>query len=74
MSFGLRLRIPGWCDPNVGASLTINGKPVALPASASYAEIRRVWRPGDVVRMHLPMPARRIESIPTRWKTPAAWR
>ena len=61
--FGLRLRIPGWCD--AGARLTVNGAPVATSlAPGSYAEIRRVWQPGDVVRLHLPMPARRVQSHP----------
>ena len=61
--FGLRLRIPGWCD--AGARLTVNGAPIATSlAPGSYAEIRRAWQPGDVVRLHLPMPARRVQSHP----------
>lgn len=60
--FDLRLRIPGWCEEPVG--LTVNGAPVAAAASGSYAGIRRLWRPGDVVRLHLPMPPRQVESHP----------
>ena len=61
--FGLRLRIPGWCD--AGASLAVNGQPVTTPLMpGSYAEVRRVWQAGDTVRLHLPMPMRRMESHP----------
>lgn len=60
--FGLRLRIPGWCSD---ASLTLNDEPVAAqPRPGHYADIRRVWRAGDVVRLRLPMPPRRIVSHP----------
>jgi DUF1680 family protein len=61
--FGLRLRIPGWCDH--GASLSVNGTSTEIPlASGRYAEIQRTWQVGDVVRLSLPMPARRIMSHP----------
>lgn len=60
--FGLRLRIPGWCE---GPSLTVNGAPAAQPAApGNYVEIRRAWQPGDVVRLHLPMPPRRMACHP----------
>jgi DUF1680 family protein len=61
--FALRLRIPGWC--RAGASLAVNGEPA--PASlipGSYVEVRRTWEPGDVLRLRLPMPARRVQSHP----------
>jgi DUF1680 family protein len=61
--FGLRLRIPGWCD--AGASLAVNDQPVETPlAPGSYAEVRRAWQAGDVVRLRLPMPMRRLEGHP----------
>jgi len=61
--FGLRLRIPGWCD--AGARITVNDEPAgAALKPGSYAEIRRLWRPGDVVRLHLPMPPRLMQSHP----------
>lgn len=61
--FGLRLRIPTWCEE--GASLEINGERQAVAlAPGTYAEIRRGWEPGDVVRLNLPMPVRRVESHP----------
>ena len=59
----LMLRIPAWCEE--GATLTVNGAP--LPESlvrGSYVEVRREWRPGDTVRLSLPMPVRHVESHP----------
>ncbi|MBW3633666.1 MAG: glycoside hydrolase family 127 protein [Chloroflexi bacterium] len=61
--FSLMLRIPAWCEE--GATLTVNDEP--LPESlvpGRYAEVRREWRPGDTVRLSLPMPVRRVESHP----------
>lgn len=61
--FALRLRIPIWCE--AGATVAINGeRAVTTPLPGSYAEIRRAWRPGDTVRLRLPMPVRRVESHP----------
>lgn len=61
--FTLALRIPGWCR---GASLKINGRParVARLLRKGYARIRRVWAPGDVVDLTLPMPVERVEAHP----------
>jgi hypothetical protein len=61
-AFSIFLRIPGWCDK---ASLTVNGKPVATPLyPGSYAEIRRVWKTGDVLKLVLPMRTELIEANP----------
>lgn len=54
-AFALNLRIPAWA---VGA--TVNGD----PASPGYHAISRAWSAGDVVNLHLPMPARRLHSDP----------
>ena len=62
--FALKLRIPGWAD---GASVRLNDQPEfagAAPAPAGYAEIRRVWQPGDFVDVNLPMPVRLMEANP----------
>ena len=61
--FSLMLRIPSWCEE--GASIRVNREPLdeeILPGT--YAEIRRAWRPGDTVLLHLPMPVRLVESHP----------
>jgi DUF1680 family protein len=61
--FSLMLRIPSWSEE--GASITVNdatSREQLVPGS--YAEIRRAWRPGDTVLLHLPMPVRLVESHP----------
>lgn len=50
--FPLRLRIPGWAE---GATVAVNGEQVSAPAKGSVAEVRRTWRTGDRVTLHLPM-------------------
>jgi DUF1680 family protein len=61
--FTLQVRVPGWASD---ASVEVNGErlPPSEAASGQYATMRRVWRVGDVVRLHLPMPSRRIVSHP----------
>jgi len=60
--FSLKLRIPGWADL---ATVRINDGPAdTSPRPQSYFEIRRVWHPGDVVDLDLPMPARLMEANP----------
>jgi hypothetical protein len=60
--FALKLRIPGWAN---GASVRVNHRPAAeSPVPESYYEIRREWRPGDVVDLDLPMPVRLMEANP----------
>jgi DUF1680 family protein len=61
--FALQLRVPGWCEG--GASLEINGEPAAVDVvSGGYVSVRRRWRPGDTVRLNLPMPVRRVAAHP----------
>ncbi|MBN2307641.1 MAG: glycoside hydrolase family 127 protein [Candidatus Hydrogenedentes bacterium] len=74
--FTLLLRIPGWAkgapvpsdlyrylDPAAGAvTIKVNGKSAKYKEEDGYAHIRRHWRPGDSVEMHLPMPIRRVLS------------
>jgi DUF1680 family protein len=51
----LSLRIPGWCRE---ATLQLNGQPVTPAEAGTYAQIERIWQPGDVVELELPMPPR----------------
>jgi len=61
--FTLQVRIPDWAT---GASGTVNGEsmPAAETTPGQYLTLRRVWKAGDVVRLSLPMPVRRIVSHP----------
>jgi DUF1680 family protein len=61
MNFELKLRLPGWVK---GASATVNGEPVRFATARGYATIDRVWRKGDVVALHLPMPPERLYAHP----------
>ncbi|HEV2065952.1 MAG TPA: beta-L-arabinofuranosidase domain-containing protein [Thermomicrobiales bacterium] len=61
--FTLQARVPAWAGE---ATVEVNGErlPPSEAASGQYATMRRVWRVGDVVRLHLPMPPRRIVNHP----------
>lgn len=58
----LKLRIPGWAT---SASVRVNLGPVAdTSAPGSYFELRRHWKPGDLVDLDIPMPTQLIEANP----------
>jgi DUF1680 family protein len=61
--FTLALRLPGWC---LAPHLEVNGAPVALDGlvDRGYARLRRVWEPGDIVDLILPMPVERVRAHP----------
>jgi DUF1680 family protein len=60
----LRLRIPGWLRPGA-ASLAVDGRPAGAELTpGSYAEVRRVWRPGDEVELNLDFAASVWEANP----------
>ncbi|MDQ3541417.1 MAG: glycoside hydrolase family 127 protein, partial [Chloroflexota bacterium] len=61
--FTLLVRVPGWANDT---TVKVNGErlPGSEAANGQYASIRRVWRVGDVVRIHLPMPPKRIVNHP----------
>jgi DUF1680 family protein len=82
-TFDVCVRVPAWCRggaingdlytmPKAGPDairISINGEPVASPAiEGGYAVLRREWRAGDKIRIHMEMPAqlvtadRRVES------------
>ncbi|WP_150268699.1 glycoside hydrolase family 127 protein [Paenibacillus tepidiphilus] len=61
--FGLALRIPSWSD---GMQLSINGQPQqdAFSTEQGYLVLRRLWQPGDLVEVDIPMEAHRVYSHP----------
>jgi len=62
-TFSLFLRIPAWCE--AGATVQVNDEPISESAApGSYRELRRAWRPGDTVRLNLPMPVRPLKCHP----------
>lgn len=62
-TFGLKLRIPGWCRT---AQLSVNGQPfdIASNLQHGYVRIERRWQAGDRVELELPMPIERIYAHP----------
>ncbi|HVP12322.1 MAG TPA: glycoside hydrolase family 127 protein [Phycisphaerae bacterium] len=76
--FALRVRIPGWAmgKPAPGdlytyldakadqVTLKVNGTAAKLELTKGYAQIKRVWKPGDTVELNLPMPVRRVAANP----------
>ncbi len=74
----LMLRIPGWARQAPVASdlyrydaatpgpitLSVNGATVPMVLDKGYAVLDRTWAPGDEVRLHLPMPVRRVTAHP----------
>jgi len=73
--FDLCVRIPGWAlgrpvpsdlyrfgDPTaVAVELTVGGEAVdATPSDDGYVHLQRTWQPGNVVKLNLPMPVRRV--------------
>jgi len=58
----LKLRIPGW---SAGASVRVNLGPAEdCGQPGNYFEIRRVWQPGDLVDLDIPMPVRLMAANP----------
>lgn len=63
-SFGLKLRLPGWCR---SAHLSVNGTPVALSGinnQEGYLHIERTWQTGDSVQFEMDMPVERVYAHP----------
>jgi hypothetical protein len=56
MAFPLDLHIPGWC---MAPTLSVNGSAVAVERNTrGFIRLNRNWKPGDSVRLRLPMTAR----------------
>ena len=60
--FTLFLRIPNWCE---NAQITINRRQEPLNlAPGKYIPIKRNWKAGDVIELHLPMKTVLMEANP----------
>jgi DUF1680 family protein len=60
--FSVFLRIPGWCK---NANLSVNGKPELFHiATGTYVEVKRKWKSGDTLELHLPMDVKLMEANP----------
>lgn len=57
-TFTLRVRIPAWSKQSV---VTINGENFSNIVPGQYAEIKRNWKPGDIVNVALDMRARLMQ-------------
>jgi DUF1680 family protein len=58
--FTIGVRLPGWCAQ---PEISVNGEVVQnLDVERGYARLRRTWQRGDVIRISLPMPVRRIKA------------
>jgi len=61
LSFGLKLRIPGWCPE---FHLKVNGRAELLKPERGYIRIDREWKDGDRVELNLSMPIELIKAHP----------
>ncbi len=59
--FSLHLRIPFWAQ---GAAAMINNVHTVPAPAGQELVLRRIWQPGDSIRLHLPMPLEALESHP----------
>jgi DUF1680 family protein len=57
----LRLRIPGWCQ---NPTVSVNGHPMSAATHLGYVDLNRTWKPGDEVKLNLPMPVQQIAANP----------
>ena len=57
----LMLRIPGWAQD---ATLQVGTEPQKKLAAGAYAEVRRIWKSGDRVKLSLPMKPRLVVANP----------
>ena len=60
--FELLLRIPEWAK---GSQITVNGKQVGFEVKeGTYATVKKGWKKGDEVSLHLPMDIKLLEGHP----------
>jgi DUF1680 family protein len=50
--FAVRLRIPAWCG---SAKVAVNDAPPEVVPGGRFFTLRRAWKPGDSIRVEMPM-------------------
>lgn len=60
-TFGLKLRIPGWCG---GWELKVNGEAVDAAVADGYATVHRKWKKGDEISLTMDMPVEVVAADP----------
>ncbi|MHB8897411.1 MAG: beta-L-arabinofuranosidase domain-containing protein [Thermoguttaceae bacterium] len=55
--FTLQLRLPAWCPT---ARVAVNDEPARDVAGGVFLRLERSWKPGDCVRLDMPMPWRLV--------------
>ena len=72
--FAIKLRIPGWArdvaipgnlysfidEEDEDIQLSVNGKNIKVSDTDGYAAIKRKWKKGDIIKLVLPMPVRKL--------------
>jgi len=72
--FAIKLRIPGWArgvaipgnlysfidEEDEDIQLSVNGKNIKVSDTDGYAAIKRKWKKGDIIKLVLPMPVRKV--------------
>jgi DUF1680 family protein len=62
LTFNLMVRVPGWCR---SATLKVNGESVSgIKKIRGYTQLRRLWKPGDVVELTMQMPVEIVKAHP----------
>jgi len=60
-SFGLKLRLPGWCDDY---SVKVNGRSVTPVMDKHYLVLNREWKKGDIIEFMMKMPVKVVAADP----------
>ncbi len=65
-SFTVKLRIPSWVEEQKTRNITVqvNGKAVDTAVTNGYVSICRTWKPGDEIRLDMPMEIRLTQPQP----------
>lgn len=76
--FTVLLRIPGWAKNkpvstdlykyvdtnNAEVKILVNGKKIKNDSRGGYAVLEREWKAGDIIKLHMDMPVRRVQAHP----------